>query len=184
MSFNFQDFLDRGQKTMEHIYGEVNALRIGGASVQMLDAVKVEAYGAPMKLVEVASLSAPDAQTLVISPWDASLLAAIEKGIQQANLNLNPIVDGKIVRISVPPLTEETRKQLVKVLNQKIEDGRIMLRSLRTDVKKDIERQEGEAGISEDDIERDLEVLDEKTKKFMDELEELLKNKTAQLMKV
>lgn len=184
MPFSFQDFKDRGRKTLDHVYNEVNSLRIGGASVQMLDSVRVEAYGAPMKLVEVASLSTPDPQTIVISPWDASLLSAIEKGVQQANLNLNPIVDGKIVRISVPPLTEETRQQMVKILGQKIEDGRIMLRNLRTDIKKDIEKQEGEAGISEDDIKKDLEELDRQSKTLMDELEELQKNKSAQLLKV
>ena len=182
--FNFADFQTRGQKALDHIYNEVNGLRIGGANLQMLDSVRIEAYGAPMKLQEVAGLNVPDAQTIVISPWDASLLGAIEKGIQQANLNLNPVVDGKIVRISVPPLTEETRQQMVKILRQKIEDGRIMIRGLRTDIKKEIEAQEDQAGISEDDVKRDLESLESKIKKFLEEIDELLKNKEEQLLKV
>ena len=184
MSFDFREFIQSGQKATTHTLGEVNALRIGGASIQMLDPVTVEAYGARMKLAEVASLSAHDPQTLVISPWDTSLLAAIEKGIQQANLNLSPVVDGKIVRISVPALTEETRQQMVKILNQKIEDGRIMIRGLRADTKKEIEKQAGAAGVSEDDIKKDLTRLETETKKFIDELEHLLVKKTEQLLKV
>ncbi len=184
MAFSFQEFTQSGKKAVDHTMGEVNALRIGGAAIQMLDPVTVEAYGARMKLAEVAGLSAPDPQTLVISPWDSSLLGAIEKGVQQANLNLNPVVDGKIVRISVPPLTAETRQQMVKLLNQKIEDGRIMVRSLRADTKKEIDKQAGTAGISEDDIKKDLTQLETETKKLIDELDQLLAKKTDQLLKV
>jgi ribosome recycling factor len=184
MSFNFSDFALKTQKTLTHTLDQVSALRIGGASIQMLDTVTVEAYGSRMKLNEVANISAPDPQTLMISPWDASLLQAVEKGVQTANLNLNPVVDGKIVRISVPPLTAETRAQLVKVLQQKIEDGRVMLRSIRAETKKDIEAREDAAGVSEDEIKRDLEELEKKVKEISAQLDELLAKKQAQLLKV
>ena len=184
MPFTFAQFDQNAQKAIDHTLSQVNALRIGGASIQMLDPVQVEAYGSLMKLNELANLSAPDPQTLVISPWDASLLASIEKGVQQANLNLNPVVDGKIIRISVPSLTQETRKELVKVLHQKIEDGRIMIRNTRADAKKDIERTEDEDGVSEDDIKANLAELEKKTKSYITELDELLKQKEERLLKI
>ena len=169
---------------MEHTMEQVNGLRIGGANIQMLDTVMVEAYGTKMKLNEVASISAPDPQTLMISPWDVSLLQAIEKGVMGANLNLNPVVDGKIVRISVPPLTAETRAQLVKILQQKIEDGKVMLRGMRAETKKEIEAREDQSGVSEDEVKRDLEELKKKTKAVSEELDELLEKKKTQLLKV
>lgn len=184
MAFSFSEFDQNAQKAVEHTLTQVNALRIGGASVQMLDPIQVNAYGTQMKLNEVANLSAPDPQTLMITPWDASLVREIEKAIQIADLNMNPIVDGKIIRISVPPLTQETRQEMVKILSQKIEDGKTMIRSIRSDAKKDIEKMEGQDGVSEDDIESDLEALDKKTKDYVSELEDLYKQKEERLLKI
>lgn len=182
--FNFTNFNQLATKTLDNVKMEVASLRTGAATPQLLDSVKVEAYGTTMKVTEVAAITVSDPTLLVVSPWDASLLGAIEKGIQQANLNLNPVVDGKILRISVPPLTQETRQALIKTLRQRLEDGKVMMRTLRGEIKKDIEKQKGEAGISEDNIKADLEKLDAETKKLIAQIDELGQAKEAQLLKI
>ena len=184
MSFDFSDTHLQLEKTLEHIRTDVGTLRTGRASVQLLDPVTVEAYGSYMKLQEVASGSAPDPTLIVISPWDKSILANIERAIASADLDLNPIVEGNMIRIAIAPLTEEKRKEMVKRLHQKIEAGRVMMRSIRTDSKKDIEEQKGESGISEDDIETDLEELDKVMKSYMEKLDELSQTKEKELMTI
>ncbi|MBP9819236.1 ribosome recycling factor [Candidatus Woesebacteria bacterium] len=184
MPYNFSDFHASAQKALEHVQRDIGSLRTGRASSQMLDNVHVEAYGTTMQLVEVASIQAPDPSLLIVSPWDKSLLSAVEKGIQAAGINLNPVVDGDIVRIAVPSLTEETRKEMVKQLHKKVESGRVMLRSVRAETKKDIDDQEGSEGVSEDDVTAQLKKLDEELKKYMDRLEQLLAAKEKELLTV
>lgn len=184
MPYSFSDFQQKAKKAIDHVQRDVSSLRTGRASVQILDGVYVEAYGTSMQLVEVASVQAPDPSLLVISPWDKSLLSAVEKAVQSAGLNLNPVVDGDIVRIAIPPLTEETRKEMVKQLHKKIEAGRVMLRTIRTDAKKEIEDMENTDGVSEDDIARDLKTLEDELKKYMNELDELLQRKEKELLTV
>ena len=182
--FNFSQFQQLSQKTLNNIQTEVASIRTGAASPQLLDSVKVEAYGGTMKVTEVAAITVSDPTLLIVSPWDPSILGAIEKGIQQANLNLNPVVDGKIIRISIPPLTQETRLELVKTLKQRLEDGKVLIRTLRGETKKEIEKQEGQAGISEDDIENDLEKLETAIKKLITQVDQMGAAKEAQLLKV
>lgn len=184
MSFQFSIFEELAIKAIEHVSKDLASLRTGKASVQMLDPVVVQAYGTDMKLNELANVSAPDATLLVIKPWDATIIESIEKAISKSTLNFNPVVDGDIIRIQVPPLTEERRKEMVKLLHQKIESGRVMLRSIRTDIKQDIEKQTGEANVSEDDIHQDLKKLNEMTQKYIDQLDELAKNKENELMTI
>lgn len=184
MAFNFSEFNTLTQKVLDHVVHELSSLRTGKASAQLLDPVSVEAYGGRMKLQEVANVSTPDAHLITITPWDKSLLAAIEKGINQASLNLSPVIDGTTIRIVVPALTEERRREMVKVLQQKIEGGKVMLRTVRTDTKKDIERQKETGGVSEDVIKADVDLLEKKLKECSDKLDQLAKAKEAELMKV
>lgn len=184
MSFDRSSFSQSAEKVLEHIRQDIGSLRTGRASIQLLDPVTVEAYGARMKLVELASITAPDATMLVVSPWDKSLLEAIARGITVADLNVNPVVDGSIIRISIPSLTEEVRKEMVKRLHQKIEAGRVMFRSLRVETKQALEDQKGEAGVSEDDIEQDIAELEKELKVFMDKLDEIAAQKEKELMTV
>jgi ribosome recycling factor len=184
MSFDFSDFEAKAQKSIEHVRQDIGTLRTGRASVQLLDPVTVEAYGSRMRVSEVASVSAPDPSMIIISPWDKSILTAIAKGVQDADLNLNPIIDGEIIRIVIAPLTEETRKEMVKKLHQKIEAGRVMLRTIRTDAKQEIEAQEGTAGVSEDDIAFEIEQLEEQYKKYMHQLDEMATHKEKDLLTV
>src|SRR5436190_12055247 len=127
-------------KAIEHLNHELTKIRAGKASPQMLDSVVVEAYGVATPLAGVGSINTPDARTIVIQPWDKSLLKAIEQGITYANLGFNPQNDGTVVRISVPPLTEERRKQLVKQAHQEAEVGKVSIRNIRKDTNEHIMR--------------------------------------------
>lgn len=184
MSIDPQTYTNKFSKAFEHVAQDVSHLRTGRASVQLLDGVTVEAYGTRMKLQELANISVPDTNLLVVSPWDKNLLSDIEKGIIASQINLSPVVDGEIVRIPVPALTQERRQEMVKLLQQKLESGRVMMRSIRSEAKKEIEAQKGEVGISEDDIEQDLEVLQEKTAHFIEKIDQLGKAKEQELLSI
>ncbi len=184
MAYDFLQFQQKADKTLDHIRSDISMLRTGRASAQMLDIVNVEAYGSHMKINEVANISVPDPTLLVVSPWDKSLLGPIEKAIAISGLNLHPIVDKDFIRIPVPPLTEERRKEMVKLLHQKIENGRVMLRNVRGDVRKEIEKLKDTAGVSEDDIKADFMELDKKMKEYMDTIDLLAKDKEADLLTI
>lgn len=174
--------LDQFDKILSHTSAELATLRSSRASAQLLDGVMVEAYGAHMNIQEVASVTAPDAQLLVVKPWDKGLLQAVAKAIQNAQLNLNPIVDGEIIRIVVPALTTERRQEMVKILKVKVEECRVTLRNKRAEIKKDIEAQEGEQGVSEDDIKAEIAELDQVVKDYMGKLDELADKKEQDLL--
>lgn len=184
MAFDFSNYKAKMQKALDHVGQDLASLRTGRATVQMLDPVVVEAYGSRMRINEVASVQAPDPTMILVSPWDKSLLAAIERAITISGLNLNPVVDGDTIRIQVASLTEEKRKEMVKLLYKKIEDGKVMLRNVRGDVRKEIEAQKGAEDISEDDIKRDLTNLDEILKQFTQKLDEVSAKKEKELMTI
>lgn len=184
MSFNPKQFQQKATKTIEHIKKDVATLRTGRASAQLLDPVVVEAYGSRLKLVEVASVQAPDPTLLVVTPWDKNLIEDVERAIATADLNLQPVVDGDIIRIKISPLTGEKREQMIKLLYQKIEAGLVLLRQLRTDFKQEIEAQQGDGGVSEDDIQRDLDNLEQEFKKVSQQVEDIKQSKEQELKQV
>lgn len=184
MAYSFNDFQQRVDKALAHVRQDIGTLRTGKAAVEMLDPVSIEAYGTQMKINEVANVSAPSPDMLVVQPWDSSILENIVKGISSASLNLNPVIDGEIIRIKVPPLTEERRQEMVKLLQKKIEAGRVMLRSVRTDIKQEIEDLESTDNVSEDDIHRDIQQLDKLTQAQMQQLDELATAKEKELLTV
>jgi ribosome recycling factor len=184
MPIHKSSYLEKFEKTLSHTQEEFSTLRTGRASAQLLDSVSVEAYGSRMAIHEVASISTPDTQLLVIKPWDKSLLSNIEKAVQLAQLNLNPVVDGDIVRIAVPALTQERRQEMVKILRQKEEEAKVMFRNVRSDLRKTIERQEDEAGISEDDVKAEAQELDDTVKEYVGKLEEMTKKKEQELLNI
>lgn len=175
-------FLQAAEKTHQFLLHELQKIRTGRASVSMLDEVTVEAYGTRMKLTEVASLSTPDPTLIVISPWDKSLLTAIEKAITISGLNLQPAVDSEIIRVPVPALTQEKRQELVKVTYKKLEEAKIMLRNARQEAKKEIEASDD--SISEDTVALLLKQLDEKQHEYNATFEALVHEKEAALLKV
>jgi len=184
MSINPDSFHPKFKSVISRVSQDIGALRTGKASIQMLDDVLVDAYGSKMKINELANITVPDTSLLVISPWDKSVIADIEKAIMNSQLSLNAVVDGDIIRVPVPSLTQERRLEMVKMLQKKIESGKVMLRSVRNDAKKDIEGQKGESGISEDDIAASLEDLDKIVKKYIEEVDAMSKAKEAELMSI
>jgi len=182
--FDFSIFQQKLDKIMAHTQQELAILRTGKAKVKMLDPVRVEAYGSLMAVNELANVSTPDANMIVIEPWDKSILKDIEKAIQKAGLNLNPIVDGELIRIVIPPLTEESRQELVKQLHQKAESAKTMIRNARIDIKNEVDDQEGQAGVSEDDIHRDLGQLDKVMNQYTEKLKTFIAQKEKDLLSI
>jgi len=182
MPYDFASLKEKLQKVVDHVATDAGTLRTGKATVQLLDPVTVSAYGSKMKINEVANVTAPDPTLLVITPWDKSLMGEIEKGIQISGLNLQAIVSGDVIRVPVPPLTEERRKEMVKLLAQKLESGRVMLRTVRTDAKKELEAQKGQTGISEDDIENDIAEMETVFQEMENKISALGKDKEKELM--
>lgn len=147
--------LEDAQTTMEkaiaHCEAELTKIRAGKASAGMLDGIMVDYYGNPTALAQVASINTPDARTLIIQPWEKTLLVPIERAIMEANIGINPQNDGSIIRLVVPPLTEERRKDLVKKVKEEAERGRITVRNIRKDANEKIKKLKGD-GISDDEV--------------------------------
>ncbi|KKU21372.1 MAG: Ribosome-recycling factor [Microgenomates group bacterium GW2011_GWE1_47_12] len=169
-------------QAVEVVKKDLGTVRTGRAKPSIVEEVKVEAYGTIMNLQELASISAPDTSLIVVSPWDRGLISAVAAGINKAGLNLNAMVDGETVKIAIPALSQERREELVKLVHQKVEGGKVIGRTIRGEIKEEIEAQEGESGISEDSIKSWLETMQKQIDKFMLELEELGKEKEKELM--
>ena len=167
---------------IEHVRRELGGVRTGRASVTILDAIHVEAYGAPMPLNQVASLSIPEPQMIVAQPFDPSLLSAIEKSIRTSNLGLNPTNDGKIVRIPIPALTEERRKELSKLVHKYAEEGRNNLRQVRRDANDRLKKLLKDHQISEDDERRCLDEVQKITDQHITMVDDLQKKKDGELL--
>jgi ribosome recycling factor len=172
----------RLDQTIEVVKKDLTSVRTGRAKPSLVEDVKVEAYGTIMTIKELATISAPDTTLIVIAPWDKGLVAAISSGIQKSGLNIQPIVDSDTVKISIPALTEDRRKELVKLVHSKLESAKVMIRGVRTEIKEEIEAQEGEAGISEDSIAMWLESMQKTIDSYMVKVEELEKEKEKELM--
>ncbi len=173
--------MDRALVALSHEFGGV---RTGRASAGILDKVMVEYYGAPTPLKQIASVSAPEPQLLVVSPYDKSALNVIEKAIRSADLGFNPSNDGIVIRVPFPPLTEERRKELVKLCRHYAEEARVGVRNIRRDANDHFKRIEKDHEISEDDLRR-LEVETQKaTDAHIAEIDEMLKRKETEIMEV
>lgn len=175
-----QDF----QKALIHLKSEYSRLQTGRASPALVEELKVEAYGSMQPLKGLASISVPDPKTLQIQPWDRGVLAAVEKAIQAANLGLNPINDGRVVRVPMPPLTEERRKELVKVVHQMAENAKITIRTSRGTAHNAFKTLEAGKQISEDERRLAEKHLQEKVDHANREVEELAKKKEQDIMTV
>ncbi len=166
-------FDEKMQKTIEVVKGNFGAVRAGRANAAVLDRISVDYYGSPTPLSQVAAISSPDPRSLVVQPWDGSLLTEIEKAIQMSDLGINPQNDGKIIRLSFPQLTEERRKELTKQVKKYGEDGKVALRNVRRDAMDDIKNMKKNNEITEDDqkqMEKELQDLTDKRCKEVDEL--------------
>ena len=169
----------------ELVREDLMGVQTGRAKPAMVEGVKVEAYeGSWMEIKELAGTTAPDAHSIVIKPWDVNLLKKIEEGINQSDLNLKPVVDNDLIRIKIPALTEERRSELVRLVKQKVEAGKAMLRQARLEVKKEIDRQKEEAGVSEDDVHQMYAKLQGILKEFNGKLDEMEQSKEKELMAI
>ena len=172
------------EKAVESTKDKFASIRAGRANVSMLDGITVDAYGAPSPLSQIGTLSAPEARLLTIDPWDKSLIPAIEKAIQQANLGLNPSNDGRIIRLFVPELTEERRKEYVKMVRKEAEEGKVAIRNIRKDVNNKLRKSEKDSEITEDDLKSGEDSVQKLTDKFTKLVDEALEKKEKELTTV
>lgn len=171
-------------KSVEAFNHELAKIRTGRASTALLDTVKVEAYGSPMSLNQVANLTVPDAHTIAIQPWDKGMLNAIEKGIRDANLGLNPTSDGNIVRVPMPPLTEDRRKEIVKLVKKLGEEAKVSVRNVRRDSMEHLKKAEKAEHFSEDERKRGEDDVQKKTDLNVKEIDGLVAAKEKEVMAV
>ena len=175
---------ERMKKAVETIRHEVATVRTNRATTSLLDGIRVEYYGNPTPLSQVASVSVPEARLLVIQPWERSTIPEIVKAIQRSDLGMNPVDDGTVVRLSLPTLTEERRKDLVKVLGKMIEDGRVRIRTIRRESNDELKKLEREHKISEDDAKKTHTEIQKVHDKHIALLDDLFHKKQAEVMEV
>jgi len=175
---------ERMKKAIEAVRRELSGIRTGKASPALLDTIRVEAYGQQVSLKEVGQVSAPESRLLVVQPWDKSLLKAVSRAIQQAELGLNPTDDGTLIRVPIPSLTEERRRDLVKLVAKLAEEGRVHMRQVRHELNKDIKHKQDAGTLSEDDAKRLTTDVQKLTDRYVGQVDELLKKKTAEVMEV
>ena len=181
---SFAQLKTRMDKAVEDFRKEMTATRTGRASVHMLDGVVVEAYGSQMPLNQLANVSAPEPQLITVQPWDVSQIGAIEKAIRSSDLGLNPMNDGKLVRVPVPALTEERRKEMVKHLNKVLEEHRTAVRNIRRDGNDAIKKAMKDKKITEDEEHGAMENLQKLTDDEIKKMEEMAKGKEKEVMSV
>ncbi len=174
----------KSEKSLEALRKDLSRVRTGRASVALLDGVRVNYYGVPTPLAQVASLSIPESRTIMIQPWDSKMTGEIEKAIQKSDLGLNPLNDGKIVRINIPPLTEERRKELVKVVKRMEEDCKVALRNLRRDGNEQLKTAKKDKLISEDDQFKLQEEVQKLIDKSIEKSEEIIKAKEKEILEI
>lgn len=174
----------RMRSAIQVLHDDLAAIRTGRASPALVEKLPIEYYGTPTPLMQLASISVPEPRTLMIKPFDASTLKAIEKAIQSSDLGLNPNNDGKVIHLNLPPLTEERRRDLVKHVHHRLEEARIAVRNIRRDSQNDMRDFEKEKLISEDELKRGEEDLQKLTDKYIEEIAQQGKTKEAEIMEV
>ncbi|MCK4530784.1 MAG: ribosome recycling factor [Candidatus Marinimicrobia bacterium] len=169
-------------KSLAHLDHEFNSLRTGRATPSLLEGIKVDYYGSQTPLSQCATISVPEARLLVIQPWDKSLLAAVEKAIQAANLGLNPINDGALIRVPIPAMTDDRRQELVKIVHNMTEEGRIAVRSIRREANERIKKLEKSKDISEDNLKDAHDEIQKITDKYIEKMNVIQKEKEKAIL--
>ena len=175
---------DKMKKSVSALGDEFKTIRTGRASAALFDQVKVEAYGTPTPLSQVATVSVPEARLVVIQPWDKGLLAEIERAIQKSELSVNPNNDGKVIRISIPPLTEDRRKEFVKVAKNMAEASRVAVRNVRREANDNLKKKQKASEITEDDEKKGADEVQKLTDKYINEINVLLEDKEKEIMEI
>jgi ribosome recycling factor len=180
----FADVEHRMSKAVEALQRDLQTVRTGRASPTLVERLQVEYYGTPTPLQNIAAIHATDARTLTIQPWDRKSLGDIEKAIQKSDLGLNPVNDGQVIRLAIPPLTEERRRDLVKVVHKKVDEGKVAVRNCRRDGHDRLREQEKNKEISADDLKRGTDRLQKLTDRYVDEMDKVGHAKEAEIMAV
>jgi ribosome recycling factor len=176
--------IDKMERAVEHVQSQFSTVRTGRANAALVERIVVEYYGSPVPLQQLAAFQVPEARTLVVKPHDKGAIAAIEKAIRESDLGLQPSNDGSIIRLTIPVLTEERRKEYVKVVKNMTEDGRIAVRNIRRDARKQLETSEKNSEMSKDELERAEKDLDKHTQDHVDLIEKALARKEQELLEV
>ncbi len=176
--------VEKMDHSIEALKKEFASVRTGRASLALLDGIKVDYYGTPTPLQQLASLSVPESRQIAIQPWDQKIISDIEKAIMKSDLGLTPTNDGKVIRINIPLLTEERRKQLVKVVRKNSEDAKVAVRNIRRDVNDEIKKLEKEKRLSEDDTKKSLDEIQKFTDSYVKKIDEILMHKEKEIMEV
>ncbi len=179
-----KDIQTRMGKTMDSLHHNLNSVRTGRAAPSLIEDIKVDYYGTTMPLNQLASISAPESRLLVIQPWDKGSMGPIEKAIQMSELGLTPNNDGQVIRIAIPALTEERRKQMVKVVNGHVEDAKVSVRNVRRDAMSSLKALLNDKEIGEDEERRAQAEFENITKKFIDQADEIGKAKEQEVLEV
>ena len=182
------DLLDdaerRMQKAVEALKQDVGSLRTGRANSALIERITVDYYGAPTPINQVATVSVPEARLLVIQPWDRKMLTDIEKAIQKSDLGINPNNDGQVIRLNIPPMNEERRRDLVKTLHKKLDEHKVAVRNIRRDVQDKLRDREKKKEVSEDELKRSVDRLQKLTDRFIDEMDKVGKKKEQEILEV
>jgi len=177
-------YRDRMDKTVAALREEFGGLRTGRASAALLEQIMVEAYGAPVPITQVASLSVPDPRSISVSVWDRGLVVSVEKAIRSGGLGLNPVVEGQNLRVPIPPLTEERRKEIAKLAGKYAEQQKIAVRNVRRDANDDLKKAEKDGAINQDELKRMEGEVQKLTDEAIKRVDELLKTKEQEIMQV
>ena len=184
MSSNTKAFEEKMKSTVEHLNRELAAVRAGRANPAVLDKVSVDYYGAPTPIQQVASVAVSEARTLTISPWDQSVVHAVEKAIQSSDLGINPQTDGKVIRLIFPPLTEDRRRDIVKDIKKMEEEAKVAIRSIRRDSMDKLKALKKNGEITEDDLKDAEKKMQNQTDKFIKEIESISQVKEKEIMEI
>ena len=179
-----KDAQTRMTKAIESLNRELATVRAGRANPSLLDRVMVDYYGAPTPINQLATITVPEARLLVVQPFDKSSIADVEKAIQKADLGISPTNDGSVIRIAIPALTEERRKELVKVVKKTAEESKVAIRNIRRDINEDLKKLQKDGEITEDELRRDTDEVQKITDKFVAEIDQVVTNKEKEIMEV
>jgi ribosome recycling factor len=180
----FDDAERRMQKAVDALKHDLGSIRTGRASSSLLERIQVDYYGTPTHINQVATVTVPDARLLVIQPWDKKMLTDIEKAIQKSDLGINPNNDGLVIRLNIPPMNEERRRDLVKTLHKKLDEHKVAVRNVRRDVQDKLRDREKKKEVSEDELKRSTDRLQKLTDRYIDEMDKVGKNKEQEIMEV
>jgi ribosome recycling factor len=180
----FDDAERRMKKAIEALKQDLGGIRTGRASAALVERIQVEYYGSPTPLNQVATISVPEARLLVIQPWDRKLLTDIEKAIQKSDLGINPNNDGQVIRLNVPPMSEDRRRDLVKSLHKKLDEHKVAVRNIRRDIHDKLRDREKKKEVSEDELKRSTDRLQKLTDRYIDEMDKVGKTKEQEILEV